>query len=127
MQEFKNIQEIRDFLQDKGISFKTTDRKEALLDKVKAWEAAQEETNEETEVVDEEEVEETEEETTEEKTEEVKKEVPKDVKGEFTGAEFGQLYQLEKVGIKYLTKVFGNEKKKYKAWIKICKDKKVID
>ena len=49
------------------------------------------------------------------------------IASEFTGIEFGQLYKLEPVMIKYLTKCFKREKKTYENWIEICKDKKIID
>ncbi len=95
MKEFKNLAEIKEFCKENDISVAQGDKKDDLLDKIKAWESASS--------------------------------VKKNPEGEFTAAEFGQLHKIEQVGIKYLTKVFGNEKNSYKNWIRICKDKKVID
>ena len=104
MEDFKNVKAIRAFCKEKGISFTSKDKKDDLLDKVEKWEDG----------------------ITESAQAELKENRETKTKA-FTAYEFGNLYKLDKVSIKYLRKVFGEKKDSYEGWIQECKDKKVID
>jgi len=107
MEKFKNIREMKAFCREKNISFTRNDKRNDLLDKIEVWEDI--EIAKATKAV------------------EVKKEeVVEEIKA-FTAYEFGNLYKLDRVSIKYLERCFGKTKDSYDNWIQVCKDKKVID